>query len=113
MLDDPDRGSSLGDPTPTRKASAQWLEMVDAQCRDWTFELPRINQGRTSKRHRYAYGFTGFAHQQPAGKPNTFGPGSDVFADKICILSFLFTPHPWPCLCSPPLGCLLDTGASS
>jgi beta,beta-carotene 9',10'-dioxygenase len=70
--------NDFGDPTPTRKASAQWLEMVDAQCRDWTFELPRINQGRTSKRHRYAYGFTGFAHQQPAGKPNTFGPGGGV-----------------------------------
>ena len=28
-------------------------------------------------------------------------------ADKICILSFLFTPH--PCLCSPPLGCVLQS----
>jgi beta,beta-carotene 9',10'-dioxygenase len=70
--------NDFGDPTPTRKAKAQWLDMVDAGCRDWTFELARINEGRSGKRHRFAYGFTGFAHQQPEGEPNTFGPGGAV-----------------------------------
>ena len=27
--------------------------------------------------------------------------------DRFCNLSFLFTPH--PCLCSPPLGCVLQS----
>lgn len=70
--------NDYGDPTPTRKAKAQWLDMTDTECRDWTFELVRINEARSGKRHRYAYGFTGFAHQQPKGKPNIFGYGGGV-----------------------------------
>lgn len=70
--------NDFGDATPTRKASARWLDMVDAECRDWTFELARINEEQSGKRHRFAYGFTGFAHQQPEGMPNTFGLGGAV-----------------------------------
>ena len=66
-----------GSPLPTRRASARWLDMVDEQGRDWSFELVRINEGRSGSAHRFSYGFTGFNHL-PAGAPNHFGPGGAV-----------------------------------
>jgi len=65
-----------GDPTPTRSASARWLDLTDAQGRDWTYELVRINEKQLGRRHRYSYGFTGFNHQQEGA--NRFGPGGAV-----------------------------------
>ena len=112
-----------GKPTPGRRASAQWVEMLDEQgtrhilslssrslaslCpplttpmhslhpaplhppsttprksnpttsgRDWSFELARINEANSGKRHRFAFGFTGFNHQHEGA--NRFGPGGAV-----------------------------------
>ena len=48
--------------------------MIDDDCREWTFELARINEEKQGRRHRYAYGFTGFV-PPPDGESPMFGPG--------------------------------------
>ena len=70
--------NDFGDPTPTRKASCSWLDMVDECGLNWTFELVRVNDAYTGRRHRYAYGFTGFNNPQGPGGGNRFGPGGAV-----------------------------------
>ena len=67
--------------TAARRAAAKWLEMSDAEGRDWTFELVRLNDAVAGRRHRYSYGFTAFNnHRQvsPSGHSNSFGPGGAV-----------------------------------
>lgn len=71
------RVNCYGNPLPTRKASASWLEMIDEQGREWSFDRPRINENLDGAAHRYSYGFTPFNHL-PAGAPNRFGPGGAV-----------------------------------
>ena len=82
----PHRFNIFGNPTPTRRASCRWLELLDAKGRDWSFELVRINDARAGRRHRYSWGFTGFNNHRPRadgtgmanGFDNGFGPGGAV-----------------------------------
>ena len=70
----------FGNPTPTRRAAAKWLEMSDAEGREWTFELVRLNDAVAGRRHRYSYGFTAFNNHRKttSGSSNNFGPGGAV-----------------------------------